>query len=424
MLDHGLDLTNWALVIAIAVGMGLLLIRLRLPSMVAFILTGVVLGPTGFGVVKNLGAVNVLAEIGVLLLLFLAGMKLSISSFIGVLRNVSLAVAVQVAGAIGVAFALAGLLGWSGRASLLLGFMLAMSSTAVALNILDELGEAGSKVGQLTIGLMIAQDIAVVPMLIVVEGFGESSMDYAGIVFRILLALGALAAIIYAFRTERVLKLPWSSRLKGRDDLLALTSLMSCFAAASMSGLIGLSPAYGAFAIGLIVGNSDLRDEIKRVATPIQSVLIVMFFLSVGLLIDLEYIRENLALVLGAAIGAIVFKTVLNIASLRIARVPPARAYQVGLATAQIGEFSFILAGAGLSAAVLDSANYRLAIAIIAATLVMSPMWMLVARRIHDGANESLKLVQQGLRAMRRRRAASGAAGQGSDETKPGDDGR
>ncbi len=405
MNTHGLDLTNWAIVISIAVAMGLVLIRLRLPSMVAFIIAGVVLGPTGFGFVKNLGAVNVLAEIGVLMLLFLAGMKLSVANFIRVLPKVALAVALQVAGAVGVAFALSGLLGWSPHASLLFGFMLAMSSTAVALNILDELGEAETRVGQLTIGLMIAQDIAVVPMLIIVEGFGAPTLDVFGIGFRILIALGALAAIIYAFRRDQLLHLPWIDRLKGRDDILALLTLMACFAAAALSGVLGLSPAYGAFAIGLVVGNTSIRNEIKRVATPIQSILVVMFFLSVGLLIDLSYVRENLVLVLGAAFGSILFKTALNIASLRASRIAPAKAYQVGLATAQIGEFSFILAGAGLSGAVLDNADYRLAIAVIAATLVMSPIWMVLARRIQRGANESLRAVRIGLRALRPGRA-------------------
>ncbi|MEZ5939268.1 MAG: cation:proton antiporter [Hyphomonadaceae bacterium] len=403
---HGIDLTSWAIIIAAAIAMGLVLIQFRLPSMVAFIAAGVILGPTGFGLVSNIGAVNVLAEIGVLMLLFLAGMKMPVASFIKVLRPVSLAVGIQMAGAIGICFLMSLATGWDTRASLLFGFILAMSSTAVALNMLEELGETNTRVGQLTIGLMIAQDIAVVPMLIVVESFGAARPDIAGIVLRIAVALGALAAIIWVFRKGRVIDLPFFQQLRGRDDLVALFSLMACFAAASLSGLLDLSPAYGAFAIGLVAGNTSIGDEIKRVATPIQSVLVVMFFLSVGLLIDLTYVRENLWLVLGSALGAIVFKTALNIISLRLARVESSSAYQVGLATAQIGEFSFILAGAGLSVAALDSERYRLAIAVIAATLIMSPIWMVMARRVHDGAKASLQKVRDSLRTLRAARFA------------------
>ncbi len=386
MEGHALDLTNLAIVVATAVAFGLVLIRLRLPSMVGFIVAGVILGPTGLKLVSNSDAVSVLAELGVLMLLFIAGLELSIPSFIRVLRPVSVAVLVQTAGALALSFAMASLFGWDWRAAVLFGFIIAMSSTAVAITILGEIEATGTRIGELTIGLMIAQDIAVVPMLIVVEGFQHAEIQIVPLLFRTLVALGILAAVIVTFRAGRTLAAPFADRLKGRDDLMALLSLAACFGAAALGGLLDLSPAYGAFVAGLIVGNTTLRAEVVRVATPIQSLLLVVFFLSVGLLIDLAFIAENLLLVLGAAFCVILFKTGLNILSLILAGAKPSDASQVGLATAQIGEFSFILAGAGLATAVLDDELYRLAIAVIAATLIVSPVWMTLAGYIHDHA--------------------------------------
>ncbi|MEZ5959035.1 MAG: cation:proton antiporter [Hyphomonadaceae bacterium] len=394
MDGHSLDLTNLAIVVAAAVLFGLAFIRAHLPSMVGFIVAGVMLGPTGLGLVSNSQSVGALAELGVLMLLFIAGLELSVPSFVRVLRPAAIAVVVQTLGALSLAFAMSGIFGWDWRACILFGFIITMSSTAVAIRIITELKETKSAIGELTVGLMIAQDIAVVPMLIFVESLEQETIAIAPMLIRLTVALGILAFVLYFFRAGREMNAPFSERLRGRDDLVALLALAACFATASLGGVLDLSPAYGAFVAGLVVGNTNLQSETMRVVTPIQSLLLVVFFLSVGLLIDLRYIADNAILVLGAAFGIILFKTGLNLISLRLAGVETARASQVGLATAQIGEFSFILAAAGLSASVLDDDRYRFAITVIAATLVVSPIWMIIARRIHDRALASLPIFQ------------------------------
>ncbi len=393
-MEHGVDLTSLTIVIATAVALGLLLIRARLPSMVGFIIAGVILGPTGLKLVSASDAVSVLAELGVLMLLFIAGLELSAPSFIRVLRPASIAVIIQIAGALTLAFAMAGAFALDWRGSVLFGFIIAMSSTAVAIKILEEIGETQSRIGELTLGLMIAQDIAVVPMLIFVEGFEQPRIEIVPLVFRMLVALGVLAFVLFFFRKGRVITAPFAERLAGRDDLIALLALAACFGAAALGGLLDLSPAYGAFMAGLVVGNTNLRAEAFRVVTPIQSLLLVVFFLSVGLLIDLQFIADNAWLVLGAAFGVVFVKTGLNLLSLRLAGVSTSDSYQVGLATAQIGEFSFILAAAGLSTAVLNLDLYRLAITVIAATLIVSPVWTLIARRVHDHALAGLAFIR------------------------------
>jgi K+:H+ antiporter len=384
---HGaIDLTGLALVMAVAVGFGLILIRLRLPAMMGYIVAGVGLGPAGFGVVNDSEQVNRLAELGVLMLLFIAGVELSAPTFQRVLKPASTTALGQLAGALALSFGIGAVAGWDWRASATFGFLIALSSTAAAFAILDDIDERASHAGEVTAGVMIAQDILVVPMLIMVEGFGAGEPDIAGMALRIAAAIACLAAVLLAFGDGRVVTIPESRRLMGRTDLIALGALAGCFGAAGVSGVLGLSPAYGAFLIGLVVGNTNLREEILRAVGPIQSLLLVVFFLSIGLLIDGRYILDNWILVSCASLGVIVFKSALNIALLRFSGLARDEAIEAGLAQAQIGEFSFILAAAALTTGVFAREAFNLAIAVTAATLLFSPFWTLIGREVHRRA--------------------------------------
>jgi CPA2 family monovalent cation:H+ antiporter-2 len=164
-----------------------------------------------------------------------------------------------------------------------------------------------------------------------------------------------------------------------------------------LSGLAGLSPVYGAFLAGIVIGNSTLRSRIIPVIEPIQSILLVVFFLSIGLLIDLDFILANIALVLAAALLVVGLKTALNIFLLRITGSDPKTALLAGLSMAQIGEFSFVLAAAGFASGAFGSDIYRLAIAVTAISLLVSPIWFNLMERVEDLASESLSSYKQAL---------------------------
>lgn len=379
---HGFPLVEIAVVIAIAVIAGLGLMRLKQPPLVGFILAGVVLGPTGFGLISSNDNVTALAEMGVLLLLFFIGTELSLKAFVITLKPAVLIASGQLVAAM----LLGGLLAWltdSTRAeAIILGFIIALSSTVVAMKMLEEMGALRRLAGRITVGVMIAQDIAVVPMLILVSSFGGGGTSPFGLAFKILFAVGLLAVLLWWLGRNPKLKIPFDAEVGENVELLALGSLAVCFGAAALSGLIGLSPAYGAFVAGLVVGNSTLRNKVIPVIEPIQSVLLVVFFLSIGLLIDLTYIRDHLAVVLAAALFVIIVKTVLNVFLLRMAGFDRETALVGGLSMAQIGEFSFVLAAAGLSARALGYDIYRLSIAVTAITLLLSPAWMSLMHRL------------------------------------------
>jgi CPA2 family monovalent cation:H+ antiporter-2 len=172
--------------------------------------------------------------------------------------------------------------------------------------------------------------------------------------------------------------------------VLPLAAMAFCFSAATLSGLIGLSTAYGAFLAGLVIGNSNVRAILHKAAEPVQTILLMVFFLSIGLLIDLHYIAQNWRQVLLVLLVVTLLKTTVNVAILHWLGEPWQRAFHSGVVLGQIGEFSFILVAAGLTAEVISQDGYRLMISVIALSLLISPMWLAIARRLHDAALKKL----------------------------------
>ncbi|UUP16165.1 cation:proton antiporter [Nitratireductor thuwali] len=383
---NAFPLTETAFVILVAAGLGLLLMRLKQPPLVGFILAGVVMGPTGLGLVGDGESVSVLAEMGVLMLLFFIGTELSLKAFILSLRPAI----IVAAGQLGVALAIGLSIAWIGGAGLaegvILGFIIGLSSTVVAMKMLDDMGELRGDAGRIAVAVLIAQDIAVVPMLIIVAALGGEAVSPVAIVLKVVLAVTLLAGLLWWLGRRGKIRIPFTGFLADNVEMLALGAMAACFGAAAISGFAGLSPAYGAFVAGLLVGGSTLRSRAIPVIEPIQSVLVVVFFLSIGLLFDLAFIWQNIWTVAVASVIVIAAKTLLNIFLLRLTGQERDTALVAGLSMAQIGEFSFVLAAAGFSAGALSPDAYRLAIAVTAISLLFSPAWMSVMHRIEGAA--------------------------------------
>lgn len=384
MQEHIVDLTGIAFVTTVAVLLGFVLVRLRQPPIVGYILTGVVLGPTGFGVVGNTANITLLAELGVIMLLFLVGMELSVRAFARVAGLAATVTIGQIATALAITGAFGWLVGWPVSQIVVLGFIVAISSTAVAVQMLDEVGELRTPIGQLTVGVLIAQDIAVVPMLIVIGSFSSASNDGPWLAAKLALAMILLFALLrYLGTRPGKIRLPFTEAIRGRVDMVALASIAFCFGSAALTGIVGLSAAFGAFLAGLVIAGSTMRVEAIAATHPIQSVLVVVFFLSIGLLIDLDFIIANLATVIVFVLAMLAVKTAVNVALIRLVRQPWEMAFPSGLMIAQIGEFSFVLAATAVANGSLNGDAYRLAIAVIAVSLLVSPLWMISVRRFH-----------------------------------------
>jgi len=391
-------LTDIAFVAALAGLLGLGLMRLKQPPLVGFIIAGMVLGPTGFGIIHSSAYVQVLAEMGVLVLLFFIGIELSLRAFVLTIRQALLVAGGQLLAALAVGMLLGYLIGSDVAESLVLGFIIALSSTVVAMKMLDDMGLLRSEEGRVAIAVLIAQDLAVIPMLVFVSSFGGDDVSYSMVTFKILVAVAVLGGLLWWLGRRGKLRFPFTEQIENNVEILALGSLAVCFSAASISSIAGLSPVYGAFIAGILIGNSTLRSRVIPVIEPIQSVLLVIFFLSIGLLIDLWFIWDNLWFVLITCLVVITAKSLLNIALLRLTGADPRTALVSGLSMAQIGEFSFVLAAAGLGASILHEDTYRLAIAVTAISLLLSPVWASLMHRVQDVAQKGLTTYREALR--------------------------
>ncbi|WP_245396666.1 cation:proton antiporter [Jiella sonneratiae] len=393
------DLTVIAFVILVAVLAGLGLMRLKQPPLVGFILAGVLLGPSGLGFVSTADEnVTLLAEMGVLMLLFFIGMELSLKAFVATLKPALLIAGGQLAAAMAITFGLKLISDATYAEAIILGFIIALSSTVVAMKMLEDIGELRSEPGRIAVGVLIAQDLAVVPMLLVATSLGGSGeVAWFSLCLKIMVAVAVLAGLLWYLGRRPKLKPSFAAAVEDKVEILALGSLAFCFAAASVSGWIGLSPAYGAFIAGLVVGASTLRSPVIHVVEPIQSILLVVFFLSIGLLIDLDYIVENVELVAVAAVFVVLVKTIFNVLFIRLAGLPHKTAVEAGLSMAQIGEFSFVLAAAAYASRAIGGDVYRLALAVTAITLLVSPAWMALTRHIEGEARFGYRQFREAL---------------------------
>lgn len=381
-MGYDIQLTEITLVIVAALVGGLSLAHLKQPPILGYIFAGILLGPSGMGLIQSREQVGLLAELGVLLLLFVVGMDLNLRTFKKTWVVSTCCTVFQVAASIFITGVLGKIFGWPFGLSLLLGFVLSLSSTAVVVKMLESIGEMRTETGQMTIGVLIAQDLAIVPMILILRNLDKPWYDLS-LIFKVALSIGLITAlIIYLSQRQRV-RLPLTKIIAGEKDLTPLASLTFCFAAAAVSGLIGLSAAYGAFLAGLVLGNTHERLIMLETTKPIQSILMMAFFLSIGLLLDLRFLWENFGIVLLLLLILTIGKTAINITILHLLRLPWPQAFLIGVVLAQLGEFAFLLSTVGHEAHIIHDFGEKLIIALTVLSLALSPLWLTVARRLH-----------------------------------------
>ena len=391
---------------------GLLFSRLKQPPLVAYILAGVILGPLT-GMIEAGQAIRTLAEFGVLMLLFVVGIKLDLARFREVWRIATITVVIQIAGAVAIAWVISAFVGWGWGLTLFFGFALALSSTAAVVQILPGLGEKARRCGQVTLAILIAQDFAVAPMIQIIsaaaaleEGGGNVIAAFVRLAGAVLLMVVLVWWLSKGEPRNRLRR--FFGALSQNEQLAPVAGLFLCFGAATAAGWLGLSAAYGAFLAGLLAGNSAGRDLTLRQMEPVQIVLVMTFFFSIGLLLDLSFIWDNFALVLAALSFVMVVKTLINFLVLRALKESPGDALLSAAMLSNIGEFSFLLATVGLALGLADAESGSLVVAVTVLSLAVTPIYLALARQTY-----SIALAEVPIHWLARRLPGRGGAQRG-----------
>lgn len=368
-------LTDILIVMAVALAVTLVFGRLRLPILVALFVAGIVVGPNSFGLIKEPERVRGLAEVGVIFLLFALGLEFSFRRLVRLAGPILLAGPVQVVltGAVGAGVALA--FGAPGAQALLLGMLVALSSTAVVLKTLSESGDTDSPLGQTTFGVLVFQDMLVLPMMFVVPLLSGGGLKTSwSPLTMVLVAIGVVAALVVGSRWLAPRLLYEAARVRGGDVfLLAIVTI--CFAVAGLAASLGLSLALGAFLAGLII-SEEFSHQALGYILPFRNLLVSIFFVSVGMLLDPRFLADHWWLVLLGTVGLIAVKTITGTVAVMALRYPLRIAVGSGLTLSQVGEFSFVLAAVALSNSLLPRETYQGFLAVAMLTMAVTPIVM------------------------------------------------
>ena len=366
-------LKDLVIIMGAAVGVVAVLRRVMVPSIAGFILTGALVGPTALGLVDDTHQVEVLAEIGVVLLLFGIGLELSLDRLRRLWRAIIVGGGTQVAITISITAACALWFGLAVESAIFLGCIVAVSSTAVVLRGLSMRGELEAPHGRLAVGILVFQDLCVIPMVLAVPLLAGGGGSPGDIAVTIATAIGILAGVLVAASYLVPRMLSFVAGTKERE-LFILSVFLVCFGTAWIASTAGVSIALGAFLAGLVVAGSEFRHQAMADLIPAREVLASLFFVSVGMLLDVSDVLGQLADTVGLLAAILLGKFVIVLVSAWVLRLP----LRVGILSAatlcQVGEFSFVLLTAASGTNLLDPALEHNVLVAIILSMLLTPM--------------------------------------------------
>ncbi|MGC8718440.1 MAG: monovalent cation:proton antiporter-2 (CPA2) family protein [Thermodesulforhabdaceae bacterium] len=359
--------------------------RLRVPSVIGFIISGLLIGPSGLNLVQDIHAIEIFAEIGVILLMFTLGMEFSISELFSMRKEVFGAGSFQIVLTIFLSALLAvTVFRQSLNEAIFYGFLLALSSTAIILKLLMEKGETGSPHGRYAVGILLFQDISVVPLMLAIPLLGGSNSQVTHILVTVLKAFGILLLVFIAARWLIPVLLNEVVRLRSRE-LFIIVILFLCISTALFTSYIGLSLALGAFLAGVIISESEYASQAISDILPFKESFIALFFISIGMLIDLSFLMAHVHLVIEIFVLIVAVKSLAIFFVVFVLSRSPVIALRSTLCLFQIGEFSFVLATAGKKFGLISDNGYQIFLVSSIVTMLITPLFVNFSDRLAYG---------------------------------------
>lgn len=366
-------LSDIVLIFGLATLVILLFMRLKIPTIIGFLFTGAIAGPYGLSLVQASTTVEVLSEIGVILLLFVIGMEFSLKSLLSIKKAVFIGGSLQVSITILVTTFISYFLGFDWNVAVFIGFLFSLSSTAIVLKLLQEGGQVNTIPGRTTLAILIFQDVVIVPLMLFTPMLAGESDNIALSLF--LMAVKGAVVILITIVSAKYLvpNLLFRIAKSKNEELFLLSIIVICFAVAYLTSLLGLSLGLGAFLAGLIISESDYSHHATGKILPFREVFLSFFFVSVGMLFDITFLFSHIFVIIGLTLLTFVVKFVIVSISVRAIGQGFKEAFMVGFSIFQVGEFSLLLAKVGMTYSLFDDETYQYFLAISIITMAVTP---------------------------------------------------
>ncbi|GAA4272024.1 cation:proton antiporter [Aquimarina gracilis] len=342
---------------------------------IGYILVGIILGEYGINVVQDKESIHLLGELGVILLLFFIGMEINLIDFLKQWKLAVLGTLSQIGLSVGLVLLIGHYYDWSFARSVVLGFVIALSSSAVVIKLLQDKKLIETKVGKNVLSILLAQDVALVPLLIIISQLGGKTASFENILLMTTGAVIIVFTLIYIY-IKKTITLPFSKKIERDHELQVFMAVFLCFGGALVTLIFGLSAALGAFAGGIIMNAAKETDWIHDTLHSFRILFVSFFFISVGLQIDIPFIYQNFWSILIAILVVYITNHLLNSIILKAFSCNWKEALLGGALLAQIGELSFLLSSTAYGLNIIEDFGYNFTISLISLTLIISPFWI------------------------------------------------
>lgn len=370
-----------SLLAILAILIGLLLKKMKQPYIIGYILIGVVLGEQGLGMIEDKESIHHLGEIGIILLMFFIGMEISLPELVKRWKIAVFGTLIQVGLSVLIIYAIGYFADWKLARSIVLGFVIALSSSAVIIKLLEDKQLIDSPIGKNVLSILLTQDIIVVPLLIITSFLGGTSEPTGNIILMIGGGMLIIAVLVYIYFKQTV-KLPFSKSIKNDHEFQVFVAIFFCFGGALLASLFGLSPALGAFVGGMIMHAAKSTKWIHNTLHAFRVLFVAFFFISIGLQIDFTFIYQNAFLIAIILFFVYITNHLINAFILRLFSLTWREALLGGALLAQIGELSFLLSSSAFHLDIIGQYGYQFTISLISLTLIISPFWILITEKL------------------------------------------
>ncbi|AKB55925.1 MULTISPECIES: monovalent cation:proton antiporter family protein [Methanosarcina] len=373
--------------------------RFQVPPVLGFLVTGMLIGPYGLGILNG-GQNELNADLGVIFLLFTIGVDLSLKELWKMKKALFLGGTLQILLTIFLTLIICSSLGFNSTTSVFFGFLISLSSTAIVLKVLQDRNEVYTQHGKTSLAILIFQDLAIVPLILITPLLAGDSLSFEGSLSTVFLK-GSLVILVFILSAKFLIPyIFYHVGRTGNKELFLVSVVFICLSTALFTSSIGLSLALGAFLAGIVISGSQYSQQAMGNIIPLRDMFMSFFFVSVGMLLNTEYLLDHLMILIIASIALIIIKSIAGVASTFLLGCPLRAAILTGFALSQVGEFSFVLSRLGVEYSLMTEEAYQAFLAVSIITMGVTPFLINASYKPIDflvtrvsGTTNGLKLI-------------------------------